>query len=280
MSCRLILLLTLFLPPLLLPTEGETVQVDGVEGQVLYGAGRDTPSVPVKVGQILPAGNFSAAANGILYLSTFSGSELRLAEAGMLHFYGVEDPCPMAPSAGRRSTFRLLGGKLWVTIRDPETPPHCYRIMLKGGDASVESGQCVMCSHGDGTYLYVARGITLLSGSVGPTAGAHLLGAPINPEAVSIAPQPHTDVLAHKPTTLTGNGNVGWLDANGGIQMNSLSAIGAAAQSCLLAGLHIDAAASGGRNPVDASRRPFTSDAGTAPAPVLHFQRFVVSPTQ
>ena len=140
------------------------MRVDGVEGQVLYGAGDRAPTCRSRRGRRLAAGTFSAAANGILYLSTFSGSELRLAEAGTLRFDGVEEPCPMTIAWAWRSTFRLLGGKLRVTIRNPESPPHCYRIVLPGGSASVESGLCVMCNHGGGTYLFVARGVTLLTG--------------------------------------------------------------------------------------------------------------------
>lgn len=249
------------------------VQVDGVEGQVLYGAGDAAPSVPVTAGQRLTEGTFAAAANGILYLSTFAGSELRLAEAGTLRFYGVEEPCPMADHAGRRSTFRLLGGKLRVTIRNPESPPHCYRIVLAGGSASVESGLCVMCSHGAGTYLFVARGATLL-------AGVPLQGAPREPGAMALAPERQPAAAVHRPAMLTGNGNVGWLGGDGVVVVQPLSAIGAAAQTCLLAGLQPDLAASGKRNPVDASKRPFVPDAAPVPGPVFSLRRLIVSPTQ
>jgi hypothetical protein len=221
----------------------ETVQVDGVEGQVLYGAGNHTPHVPVKAGQKL-------ATNAILYLSTFTGSELRLAEAGTLHFYGVEEACQVAHLSGHRSTFRLLVGKLRITIRHPEEPPHCYRIMLAGGGASVESGQCVICGHGDGTYLYVARGVTLLSGSTEPHVAAPPRAIPVDPEGASImpVPEPRTDIVVSPPTRMTGNGNIGWLGADGVVQVKPLAAVGPATQSCLLAGLHADAVAGASPN--------------------------------
>ena len=177
------------------------VQVDGVEGQVLYGAGDAAPSVPVQAGQRLTEGTFAAAANGILYLSTFAGSELRLAEAGTLRFYGVEEPCPMADHAARRSTFRLLGGKLQMTIRNPASPPHCYHIVLAGGGASVGSGQCVMCIHGTGTYMFVSRGATLL-------AGVPLQGAPREPGAMALAPERQPAAADHRRAMLAGNGKV------------------------------------------------------------------------
>jgi hypothetical protein len=224
--------------------------VDGVEGQVLYGAGDRTPTVPVKAGQTLQAGTFSADANGILYLSTFSGSELRLAESGMLRFDGVEEPCPVGHDAGHRSTFRLRQGKLRITIRHPESPPHCYRILLTSGNASVESGQCVMCRHGEGTYIYVARGVTMLALS---RASAPLASHPHGAETVAITPVPHTDVVVEKPIMLTGNGSVAVLESGGAIRVRPLSTVSAATQNCLLAGFKADAASGNSAHPADAS---------------------------
>jgi hypothetical protein len=249
MRCRPpVLFLALLLAGLSSPLTAETVRVDGVEGRVLYGAGDRTPSVPVKAGQTLPAGTFSADANGILYLSTFSGSELRLAESGTLRFDGVEEPCPVGHDAGHRSTFRLRQGKLRVTIRHPESPPHCYRIVLVSGSASVESGQCVMCRHGEGTYIYVARGVTMLA-----RASAPLASPPRGAEAVAITPVPHTDVVVEKPIMLTGNGSVAVLESGGAIRVRALSAVSAATQNCLLAGFKADAASGDSAHPADAS---------------------------
>jgi hypothetical protein len=61
----------------LLPARAEQVVVTGVAGQVLFGAGA-VPWKLVKAGERFGAGTFSAGSNGILYLSTFDGSELRL----------------------------------------------------------------------------------------------------------------------------------------------------------------------------------------------------------
>jgi hypothetical protein len=224
--------------------------VDGVEGQVLYGAGSRTPGMPVKTGQTLAAGTFSAAPNGILYLSTFSGSELRLAESGTLRFDGVEERCPLGHQMGNRSTFRLLAGKLRVTIRHPESPPHCYRIVLTRGSASVESGQCVMCMHGEGTFIYVARGVTMLAALNEP---APRTPPSSGPEAVTITPVPQTQVVIEKPAMLTGNGMVGVLERNGAIRVRPLASVSAATQNCLLAGFKADAASGDSAHPVDAS---------------------------
>jgi hypothetical protein len=235
-----------------LPLRAELVQVVGVEGQVLYGAGDSAPSVPVKPGQTLEAGTFSAASNGILYLSTFPGSELRLAETGTLRFYGVEEPCPVENHAGHRSTFRLLQGKLLVTIRHQETPPHCYRIVVRRGNASVESGQCVLCMHGDGTYVYVARGRTMLS-EMGETSG--LVPHPRSAEVAAIAPVRQTEIVIERPfRMLTANGMIGLLQSDGSIRILPLAAVSAATQSCLLAGFKSDGAGGGFRPAVDSSR--------------------------
>jgi hypothetical protein len=235
-----------------LPLMAELVQVTGVEGQVLYGAGDRTPTVPVKAGQMLAAGTFVVASNGILYLSTFSGSELRVAETGTLRFDGVEEPCPVENHAGHRSTFRLLQGKLLVTIRHTETTPHCYRIVVRRGNASVESGQCVMCMHGDGTYVYVARGRTMLSGS-GESPG--LVPPPRGAPTAVMAPARQTEIVIERPSRLlTGNGKIGLLQNNGSILVMPLAAVSAPTQSCLLAGFKSDGAGSGFRPAVDSNR--------------------------
>ena len=223
------------------------VQVVGVEGQVLYGAGEGQPGTPVKVGQLLNAGTFSASGNGILYLSTFAGSELRLAESGTLRFNGVEQP--VERSTGHRSVFRLLAGKLRVTIRYQQSPPHSYRIELTRGSASVESGQCVICTHGDGTYVFVARGKTMMRG--GAAAGVTTQPA-TSPAALAAASHPD-GAAAERPILLRSNGSIGLLDQNGDVRVRPLSAVSAATQNCLLSGFNPDAAGGGSHNPVDSA---------------------------
>jgi hypothetical protein len=276
MTLRPVLYYALGVLGMSLSLRAERVQVISVAGEVLYGPGDRTPSTPVKTGESLEAGTFSAAANGILCLSTFSGSELRLAEAGTLHFYGTEEFCHLERQAGNRSTFRLLQGKLRVTIGQPATPPHFYRVMVqRGSNASVESGQCVMCLHGDGTYVFVARGRTILSGA-NETAGSSIV-----PRTEGAAITRIEGAAEKPPIILTGNGKVGFLGWDGGIVIEPLSMIGAAAQTCLLTGLDLDAADGRKRIPVDASRRPFSVDSGAGPPPRPHFnRRFIVSPTQ
>ena len=244
-----VLCLVLLLTGMMGRLSAETVRVEGIEGRVLYGAGDSTPTVPVKAGQVLGPGTFSASSNGILYLSTFTGSDLRLAEAGTLHFDGVEEPCRMEHAIGRRSIFRLLQGKLRVTIRYPETPPRCYRIVLTRGAASVESGQCVMCMHGDGTYLYVARGVTWLAGSGRPAA-------PAGVEIRASTPALRSEVIVQKPVRIEATGSVGLLDSDGTVRVRPLSVVSTATQNCLLAGFKPDTAGGGSPAPVDPSLAP------------------------
>ena len=145
----------------------EQVVVTGVAGQVLFWT-IAPPGRVVKAGERFGAGTFSAASNGILYLSTFEGSELRLGESGTLRYDAIEDKCLVEHPPGARSTFKLLQGKLEVNIKVPSRPIHCYRITLAHAQASVGQGQCVLCMHGGGTFVYVARGQTMISGEDTP----------------------------------------------------------------------------------------------------------------
>jgi hypothetical protein len=224
--------------------------VQRVEGQVSYGAGDSRPTVPVKAGQRLSAGIFSASDNGVVYLSTFAGSELRLGQSGTLRFEGTEKPCQMGHTAGVRSTFHLMQGRLRVTIHYTGLPAHCYRVELQHGIASVESGQCVMCMHGFGTYIYVARGVTVMANAAQPAAvQSVVLSAPRVPAentARAVTPVTTTRVL-------TGNGNVGMVEADGSAQVEPLSAISTGEQNCLLAGLNAEGSGASGRTHANAS---------------------------
>jgi hypothetical protein len=227
----------------------EQVLVQRVEGQVSYGAGDSQPTVPVKAGQRLSAGIFSASDNGVVYLSTFAGSELRLGQSGTLRFEGTEEACQMGHAASRRSTFRLMQGRLRVTLHYIGPPAHCYRIELEHGIAFVESGQCVMCMHGFGTYIYVARGVTLMANAaqLAPVSAVTLSAARVTTRS-EIATTP---AIATK--VLTGNGNVGVVGTNGSEQVEPLSAISLGEQNCLLAGLNAEGAGASGRVRANAS---------------------------
>jgi hypothetical protein len=244
-----------------IPLHAEQVVVTGVAGQVLFRAGTE-PGRAVTAGLRLGAGTFSAAANGILYLSTYEGSELRLGESGTLRYDGMEDRCPLEKPSGLRSTFHLLAGKLEVTIKVPTQPPHCYRIILPRAQASVSRGQCVMCMHGQDTFIYVARGQTIVTGGnppepipavqVGPLFGA-VPGA--GQGLAALAPAGGSQILI-------GSGRVGTIDVDGRLGNQPLSAVTASTQTCLLAGFNPDVAAGSGK------KSGFSPDAS------------IVSPTQ
>ncbi len=227
---------------------------------------------PVKAGQKLGPGRFSAGNDGVLFLSAFDGSELRLGETGTLTYDGDDHLCRMeGPGMNLRSNFHLQQGKLQVTIKLAARPPHCYHVGLRHGQASMANGQCVMCMHGGGTYFYVARGSLAVSTHADRDARPLTEDEPIygaTPAAVP-ALQP---LQPDRTQVLIGNGQVGVINVDGRLQMLPLSALAAGTQTCLLAGLEPHVAEGNGK----ASNGPDVGD------PPIHRppQRLVVSPPQ
>ena len=233
---------------------------------MLYGAGHAPPIQPVKTGQVLGPGTFSAGNDGVLFLSSFDGSELRLGEAGTLTYDGDDRLCRMeGPGMNVRSNFHLRQGKLLVTIKVASQPPHCYHVALTHAQASMADGQCVMCMHGAGTYLYVARGQLAVTGDADPNANPLAHGGPVYGARPGSVP-PLAPMQPDRTQVLVGNGKVGVVGVDGGVRMLPLSALAAGTQTCLLAGLEPDVDGSG-----KASNGP---DAGSPPQPN------VVSPAQ
>jgi hypothetical protein len=207
---------------------GQQVHVDDVQGQVLYGAGAAVPRILIKAGQTLGPGTFCACTSGTLSLSAAPGSVLRLNEMGTLRFLG-EIPCATGPMPGTQSRFQLEQGKLTVMIREPGNPPHCYRVDLHRGSLLMETGLCVMCMHGDGSYVFLARGRASL--------------------------QSTTTAAKTAVMSLSGNGKVGVLANDGEVEVRPLWTVASATQNCLLAGFKPDGAGGslGGSHPVDAN---------------------------
>jgi hypothetical protein len=251
--------------------------VTAVEGQVLYGAGDAIPLQSVKAGQKLGPGQFSVGNDGILFLSSFDGSELRLGESGTLTYDGDDHLCRMdGPGMNLRSNFHLKQGKLQITIRFAAQPPHCYHVLLKHGQASMANGQCVMCMHGDGTYLYVARGSLAVSGDTEPEANPVAEGEPIYGAKPGTVPT-LKPLQPDRTQLLVGNGQVGVVSVDGGMRMQPLSALAAGTQTCLLSNLEPNVVEGGGGMK---STGPDTSGPPTNGPPGHFPRRFVVSPTQ
>ena len=64
-----------------------------------------------------------------------------------------------------------------VTVRDQGHPPNSYRVVFDRGSALMGVGQCVLCMHGEGTYVYVARGRVRLLGESANAGPAQMLTA-------------------------------------------------------------------------------------------------------
>ena len=224
------------------PLRSEEVLVTAVNGQVLFGPKNMLPMLPVRTGQRLGAGLFSCAGNGILYLSTFDGSELRLSESGTLRYDATDDLCRMERQNGKRSTFRLLKGKVQINIKFPTTPPHCYHVILPQAEAAVSHGQCVMCMHGGGTFLFVSHGNVVVTDRE-PTNPLQDLHTPIYGALPTTSPaagpaRTLTPIRADHSQIVVGNGQVGVIGIDGDLRVQPLSALSAATQSCLLAGFN------------------------------------------
>jgi hypothetical protein len=245
------------------------VRVTGVEGQVLYGARDERPTVAVRAGQAFGPGTFSAGTNGILYLSAFDGSELRLSETGTLHYDGDDQLCRLeGPGGNLRSNFHLLQGKAQITIRFPARPRHCYQVKLRKASASTAQGQCVMCMHGASTFLFVARGRLMVTTEPGPdplvldrepTYGA----VPVMGGGLASSP-------ADRPQILVGDGTVGVIGIDGHLHSEALSSLSAGTQTCLLSGLHLHVVEGGGKSTGPDSENP----------PISPPSHLIVSPTE
>ncbi len=244
--------------------EAQQVRVTQVEGQALYGALDSEPKQSVAAGQTFGPGTFSVAAAGIVYLTSFDGSELRLSDGGTLHYEG-DDTAPQGNTL--RSNYRMRQGKLLLTIRLAPQPPHRYRVVLPSASAGLDGGQCVICMHGEDTLIFVARGEVAVrrapaQQAAGPSPakkGEPLFGA--LPESGG-APETETD----GPKTLVANGKVGVVNVQGDMHVVPLSALQASSQTCLLSSFK----EKGGGGSAKAGTGP---DAGTIAGPV-------VSPTQ
>jgi hypothetical protein len=195
----------------------------------------------------------------------------------------------MKQMPGKRSTFHLLAGKLQVNIRYSATPPHCYDIVLAKAQAAMSQGQCVICMHGSGTYIFVARGNMMVTSN--PPDGSPLEEpeTPLYGALPNAAPAGLHPIQQDKGRMLIGNGQVGSIDVNGGVNVRPLSGVAAATQTCLLAGFNPKVADSGGKKAgfsPDASSTPTVvippGDTNSPPSnpPGLPVRRFVVSPTQ
>jgi hypothetical protein len=253
------------------------VRVTGVEGRILYGAGGGLPTQVVKSGQEFGPGTFSAGNDGILYLSAFDGSELRLSETGTLTYDGDDRLGPReGAERDARSNFHLRQGKAQITIRFT-TAPHWYHLVLSRATASIAQGQAVMCMHGTGTYVFVARGRLAVTDEPAPppVSKPRREPEPIKPigpfyGAVPAGHDTLASPAADQTQWLVGNGKVGVIGIDGDLRIEPLSALTAGTQTCLLAGF----------KPAMAEGAAKATDPDTDAVP-RKFRRFpVVSPTQ
>jgi hypothetical protein len=148
----------------------ENLQVDQVTGEVTAQkttTGGWTPLQPFS--RIGTGGELRTGLDGSLYATVMPGARLHLAAGSDLKIRGMVDKTQPDGTVMHCLDLGLLQGKITFSL-SPATAGHfCYQVHTLGGRvAGVDPSLCVICLHGDGAHLYVAKGYVIMYPKGGP----------------------------------------------------------------------------------------------------------------
>jgi hypothetical protein len=188
----------------------DDIRVEEVTGQAWYGAG-DAPRHLLQAGNEIGLGTLSTANDGLVYASPVPGSEFRLAGDSKLRI--ESDGWQTGPAGEKQRNFvvDLSEGKITTSSRSDAAGDCVYQIRLAGGRISVGSGLCVICVHGDGCHLYVARGSITLYPLHGP--------------------------LQQKGVRIDAKASIGVLSNSGEVSFQAMNQTASGTSNCLMSGV-------------------------------------------
>lgn len=141
---------------------GEGFHVESVTGQASYVAPQNGTPVALMPNTDLKAGDVLTDSATSIYVSPAPGSEFRLAPDSEMRIKGDDLETQPGEKPERKAALMLMQGKLTGSI-NPDAAGTCrYEIALSGGRILAENGMFVICVHGDGAHVYVARGYVTL----------------------------------------------------------------------------------------------------------------------
>jgi hypothetical protein len=187
-----------------------TIHVEEVAGQAWYKSATAGAAQLLGSNTQIDKGSVITNVNGSVYASPAPGSRFRLAPATELHVESNSVGKGLGERRERNAVFALTQGKMTGAISPRAEGTCCYDIRLAGGRLSVKNGTFVICIHGDGAHLYVARGFVTLYPSQGPyhEAGVRILA----------------------------KANVGILSDEGQVKLEPMDRVTEGTRNCLLSG--------------------------------------------